>query len=86
MFIGFSDGARKAVEAASFLLLHVLRTETLVVISASPGTYEGEEGGNDSAIFFHNLKKFLCVSLLVCVFHFVSIIAWNTVLMCAKYL
>lgn len=69
MFIGFADGTRKTVAAVSFLLLRVMRTETLVVISAGPGA-----------------STRVCASLLICLFCFVSVIAWNTVLMFAKYL
>lgn len=62
MFVGFAEGTRKTVEAASFLLLRVLRTESLVVISVGSGT---SMRGNDSAVFFHCLRN-SCV--LVCCF------------------
>lgn len=54
MFVGFADGTRKTVEAASFLLLCVLRTETLVVISAGPGTFmRARKGATTMSFFFH---------------------------------
>lgn len=79
MFVGLADGTRKTVEAASFLLLCVL-TETLVAISADPGTFmRARKGATTMSFFFFT-------SVLVCLFRFVPVIAWNTVLMFAKYL
>lgn len=78
MFVGLADGTRKTVEAASFLLLCVL-TETLVAISADPGTFMRARKGVTT-------MSFSFTSLLVCLFRFVPVIAWNTVLMFAKYL